>query len=472
LVTCKFRISYFDPEKGESVEGECGERCESQAYTQCLFHDEHYLQDYQHREQHEKTIKERLMEKVKESIRNSKPLRCIGYYLPNDIGIEGNFTKVVDFSGSTFQTVNFTKAKFSAEVMFVEAKFRGKAIFSQTVFVGKANFNGAFFFDQALFFSTTFHGGAFFSETYFSQAVFQASRFHGEAYFPYSTFCKAVLFSEARFSKEAYFSEVMFSGEADFTAARFHGEAYFSGKFKQEGKLRLSYVIFEKGEEIIFDIADLSKVSFRNTDMTRVKFSEKVERNRQNNMILDEKELEDFAKGKGKDFRRDINIVNVKSVYRNLRENYEYRLRYDEAGEFFIREMELKRKYKITRSPQGLPEIKLNGWLRRNLSLTNLYYRLARYGEDLLRPSLFGIGIILLSTLYWAIQSNPTLEPLFSLDGLTQVGYGFERSTTVFLQLNNDDLVWQDYIIKALGIVSLGLFAIPMRRKFERKFRH
>jgi hypothetical protein len=32
------------------------------------------------------------------------------------------------------------------------------------------------------------------------------------------------------------------------------------------------------------------------------------------------------------------------AIYRNLRENYEYRLRYDEAGEFFIREMELKRK--------------------------------------------------------------------------------------------------------------------------------
>ncbi|MGA9842093.1 MAG: hypothetical protein WBQ25_07235 [Nitrososphaeraceae archaeon] len=34
---------------------------------------------------------------------------------------------------------------------------------------------------------------------------------------------------------------------------------------------------------------------------------------------------------------------------RNLRENYEYRLRYDEAGKFFITEMELKRKYKEDR---------------------------------------------------------------------------------------------------------------------------
>ena len=41
------------------------------------------------------------------------------------------------------------------------------------------------------------------------------------------------------------------------------------------------------------------------------------------------------------------------AVYRNLRENYEYRLRYDEAGKFFIKEMELKRKYREILSPDG-----------------------------------------------------------------------------------------------------------------------
>ena len=36
-------------------------------------------------------------------------------------------------------------------------------------------------------------------------------------------------------------------------------------------------------------------------------------------------------------------LVSVMAVYRNLRENYEFRLIYDEAGKFFTREMELKR---------------------------------------------------------------------------------------------------------------------------------
>ena len=42
----------------------------------------------------------------------------------------------------------------------------------------------------------------------------------------------------------------------------------------------------------------------------------------------------------------EFSLGTVMAVYRNLRENYEFRLRYDEAGQFFFKEMELKRKYR------------------------------------------------------------------------------------------------------------------------------
>ena len=35
----------------------------------------------------------------------------------------------------------------------------------------------------------------------------------------------------------------------------------------------------------------------------------------------------------------EVSLGSVMAVYRNLRENYEYRLRYDEAGKFFRNEM-------------------------------------------------------------------------------------------------------------------------------------
>ena len=54
------------------------------------------------------------------------------------------------------------------------------------------------------------------------------------------------------------------------------------------------------------------------------------------------------------------------AVYRNLRENYEFRLRYDEAGKFFIKEMELKRRYREEKNTSGggggSYKIVPNGW--------------------------------------------------------------------------------------------------------------
>jgi predicted anti-sigma-YlaC factor YlaD len=110
-------------------------------------------------------------------------------------------------------------------------------------------------------------------------------------------------------------------------------------------------------------------------------------------------------------------LGSVMSVYRNLRENYEFRLRYDEAGEFFIREMELKRNYREVLSPDSSKTIvKQNRWPRRNLSLTGLYYHLSRYVEDLLRPTLIGVAIVFGSSSFWLTQSNPYLAPtLFSI---------------------------------------------------------
>ena len=63
--------------------------------------------------------------------------------------------------------------------------------------------------------------------------------------------------------------------------------------------------------------------------------------------IIEEEWLEDSKKEKNHiEKRRKVSLGGVLSVYRNLRENYEFRLQFDEAGKFIIREMELKRKYR------------------------------------------------------------------------------------------------------------------------------
>ncbi len=168
-------------------------------------------------------------------------------------------------------------------------------------------------------------------------------------------------------------------------------------------------------------------------------------------------------------------------------------------GKFFIKEMELKRKYRQV--SQSSPDssnsaIKKNNWFRRNIfSLIGWYYHLSRYGEDLLRPTLAGILIVSLSTSFWLTQSRPTLEPTLNLTYIkpeianhtstfillkNATNYmhllkAFQRSIADFiplLPLGGDTKVGAiDYVIKLVGgAVTFGLIAIALRRRFERKY--
>ena len=129
----------------------------------------------------------------------------------------------------------------------------------------------------------------------------------------------------------------------------------------------------------------------------------------------------------------EVSLESVMAVYRNLRENYEFRLRYDEAGKFFTKEMELKRKYPDARSKTSHGfELKENCWFRRNLSLTGLYYRFSNYGESIAKPSKIGAITVGLSTLFWLMQSKPTLEPHLFVNSSSNL----YNSTSHFVYLN------------------------------------
>jgi hypothetical protein len=267
-----------------------------------------------------------------------------------------------------------------------------------------------------------------------------------------------------------------------------------------------------------------------NTDITGVRFSDearwgekKVEHDKFK--IIDERLLEEKIKEKEhiqeadeeqepesepesalqEDEEKDdhtikhFNLGSIKAVYRNLRENYEYRMRWDEAGQFFIREMELKRKYREVPSKEveNSLEIKENNWFRRNLfSLTGWYYDLSRYGESLWRPTLAGLVIVFLSTLFWSMQEDPSLKPwlpIFQYEdetsnvtkfvGFDKFGDGnhwlkaYERSIAGFIPVlsfeSNIKVGIINYVIKIVGgAVVFALIAVALRRRFERRYRH
>ena len=220
-----------------------------------------------------------------------------------DIQIKGNFSKPVYFSHSKFQRVDFSSTEFSELASFELAEFSGKANFRFAKFSGKTSFSEAGFSKEVDF--------------------------------------KQVNFAEAEFSDTTFFSG------ADFYRSIFSNAAYFSSIFKSE--TFFNYVRFENPNKITFESGDMSKVSFINTDITRIRFSDKITwaGKKDKFTIIEEEWLEDSKKEKNHiEKRRKVSLGGVLSVYRNLRENYEFRLQFDEAGKFIIREMELKRKYR------------------------------------------------------------------------------------------------------------------------------
>ncbi len=465
---------------------------------------------------------------------------------------EATFSDLADFSGATFEDkVSFYVTKFENEADFSGTIFKYEASFYGTTFEAGANFFDvtfkyvdfycATFGDKANlyrspFFITTFKAGTNSSEIRFSNntdsnsANFTGATFQAKVIFTGATFQAEVNFNKAEslgttfkakanfsgstFKAKANFIGATFGDEANFTMTKFLAESLFAGSF--QGRTYFDYVTFGKPNEVRFEIENMSLVSFMNSDIIGIRFSGKTRWSKDNRFkVVEEEELEielEYCKN------QRSNLEEILSVYRNLRENYEIRRRYDEAGKFFIREMEIKRKYRIESKDTEGYKIKKNHPVRRNVfSLIGWYHILSNYGESLKRPTIAGIMIVILATFFFVCQSNPTLAPVlpsisdiiksnsnnhtsniqnihrnhtiinsatFSrFIGLSQIINGShwskaaERSLGDFLPLlsmpSDIKIGLTDYIVKIVGgAVTFGLIAIALRRRFERKYTH
>ncbi len=475
-----------------------------------------------------------------------------------------------NFRGAIFEEIaDFTLANFEVDAEFDRADFRGEAIFFQTRFGVLAeflrdNFKGINEKDKADYLRNNFTGGnayfstddikthksadfkkladftfALFQDVTFSEATFSekvifldatitgdanflSANFKNEANFINTKFQKRAEFCDTIFGQKADFSEATFSDEAVFRRSTFSQGAFFSGEFKKQ--VYFNYAIFEQPSKVTFENSDVSTVSFSGTDITRIRFGDKVMWGGDGYTILEEqrlmkyieehkeKTLSDKSIQGENDGSDPLSLELVLSVYRNLRENYEFRLRYDDAGKFFIKEMELKRKYReITKSSTPkhwkfklrknrskrntevtrTSEIIENHVLRKHISLTGLYYHFSTYGESILKPVIIGIIIVGLSTAFWLIQANPEGEPtvpsvisIMTSSKFTNITQSwnnthalkaFERSLTDFLPLlsmpSNVEVGVLDFIVKIVGGgLTFVLLGVALRRKFERKY--
>jgi len=410
------------------------------------------------------------------------------------------------FYGATFEgDAGFDGAKFK-EAWFDEAKFEGSARFHGAKFEGDAGFDGAKF-KEAWFDGTTFKGSARFLGATFEEAWFNEAKFEGDAWFLGATFEGDAWFNEATFKGSAIFDGATFNSYAGFDGAKFEGSAWFLGAafegdasfnttnfnglttYKQicvhkvigfaytkisslfnlevnqwikdntDESIHLSLIkirrpSFSKGGKIIitgntgkYEENHISGISLIDSELKNVEFLDDqwIRLNpSERKMSVDEILLD--LKTKRKIEADDVSAANTAQLYRRLRDNYEEAKRYEEAGDWFLGEMEIRRKH----DPSPATRV-----------LHTIYYILAKYGESVLLPFTWSILTISMTTIYLASSRGITsINKMFSealLDALL-----------MFLPFKTPDS-YLSLFLHMVGALILSLHYIALRRKLERR---
>ncbi len=390
-----------------------------------------------------------------------------------DVGFE----RTADFLGARFEdTVDFRGARFLDAADFTSVTCECEADFGGVRFTGGADFRDATFVGKALFMEATFQG-----RTEFSHALFKA-----RADFGCTIFEDWASFYGATFGHETYFGDATFQGDADFWGAIFQDTLRISAEAHEKkgflGEVSFGSVEFFKPEKVIFQKVDLSRFRFLETDLRGVHFIDvnwNKEDNKGPNRVFDEVSPSDNADLPGV---REFDHALIAQLYRRLRANYEENLRYSEAGDFYIGEMEMTRKAQTS--------------IFKKLPL--LFYKaISNYGESYYRP-LGWIAVILLTFpllfMFAGIQpvsldsNNPTGDVInYKLDFSSSQSLlptsekigdyytSFLYSMSVFSFIRDKKYTTIDnwghtlFVLESiLSPVTLAFFLLALRRRFKR----
>ena len=248
-----------------------------------------------------------------------------------------------------------------------------------------------------------------------------------------------------------------FEKQARFTATKFSGCVFKNTKFQSTATFESSF--FDPADRSVMNI-DMSNVSLINADISGAKFHDHTK------WDGDHSHRTCDVRSFYLDPRPDTFVATL-AVLRSLRDNYEYNLMYRDAGQFFVQEMEMRRKYFLRGGKLIERPI-----CHRIFSLTGLYFWICGYGESLKRAGtwltlLFGVS---LGCFALAAEASPVDSTYASLGIFEKVGLHLKRTLAAFFPLGGGDL--PDYVVRATSIPLLGTLFIVIRRRLERKLRH
>lgn len=503
---CTYSKNFIDFETGKEKQFEC--EIEAWKRGKCKFHSANYLKN--------KTTKE-ISEDFKKILDNAKTqgiLQCIGYHLPTielstssnqeDLDIiiyfiDTKFHGKIDFSNINFKKrVSFSDAVFYDTVSFRASEFEKEAKFTNTKFYGTSNSFQFTKFDEKVDFSYGEIKNAKFIQTVFNEANFNYRTFYDNTSFENSTFNEICVFKETIF-KETTFDETTFN-EVDFSESNFIKNVNFDNT-KFHVRANFTNVSFSDQSKAMFD-GNVSNVSFVGIEIDKMKFgnaitwkqikksesvSDKIKSHlnwiRNNDFkIYDERNLENqFKRNKEqkwwqpkKNTETNLSLESIKNAYRDLRENFDLNLRYETSGEFHVREMELKRKYREKHNGDKTTTVERHVFWK-YLSIYWLYNMLGQYGQSYYRPIYFAISIISIATYYFlSNEIGSAIKAGIEYSFIKLLAKALARSVAGIIPLDifNKDIDNTDKVLRVMLLPVSTTFFIALKRRVERKFRH
>ncbi len=284
---------------------------------------------------------------------------------------EGVHLPAVDLSGRVFHGdvrlrdatlgggTSFGSASFPEQIDLRGVTFAGEVTFDGATFGGTVHAEKAAFEGEATFRRVTFGGEARFEGCTFGPLVdMDNARFKGDAHFEGATSAGKFHIGHAEFDKHTQFLDVVCKGHGDFSFALFR--AYVDFARSKWADLSMTDVLFERRgcfdgaviESGTFEDAELRHVTFRDVDMSNVfttgaSLEEaymaqarwgRTERGPLGKKLVVREETVAVEEG-----TREA-LTRAEAAHRNLKESYKNEGDYETAGEFFIREMAVKRR--------------------------------------------------------------------------------------------------------------------------------
>ncbi len=379
---------------------------------------------------------------------------------------------------------------FNGKCNFTGTQFVGRCNFSRTIFWNDVKFKNVKFQEQTVFEDTQFFGHALFYEASFVKDVtFDSALIWESADFGQSTFGDTVRFKALELAPGGNFSldyiivenlievwGIKFPHEVSLRKAHIRGWAKF-GELQFDRIGLFQNIVFGDPSQVSIANSDLSNVSFRETDVSKIRFyrvtwNDKVSPFRSRWYT---KPIE-FKRAKIIDETDPDLHEPAAHLYRDLQLNYVRSGDYRTAGDFFVGEREMIRK--------------AAGKFRQYFSFDFAYKLASFYGQSVSLPMIWLFLILLIS---------PFLLMIFPLDAAlgaevqTIPGYEWSwrisdivlfkadywemfRANLSFVTRTSTSVYpagsWQLLVIAfetILAVICVTFFLLALRRRFKRK---